>query len=74
MTPILMVLFAQLKLVFPVVHNAAHGRHRCRRDLDKVIAIFLCLFERIRRKENAELFTIWADYPNFAHSDFPVHS
>ena len=74
MAPVLMVLLAQLELVFPVVHNAAHGRHRCGRDLDKVVAIFLCLFERIRREENAELFTFRTDHPDFAHPDFPVHS
>jgi hypothetical protein len=34
----------------------------------------LCLFERIRREENAELFALWTDHPDFAHPDFPVNS
>ena len=74
MTPILMVLFAQLKLVFPVVHNAAHGRHRCRRDLDKVITILLRLLEGISRKENTQLFAVWTDYTNLANPNFSINS
>jgi len=74
MTAVLVLLFAQLKLVFPVVHNTAHGRQRGRRDLDKIVAIFLCLFECIRREENAKLFTFRTNYSDFAHSDFPIHS
>ena len=74
MAPVLMFLFAELELVFPVVHNAAYGRHRRGCDLDKIVAIFLCLFERIRCGENAELFALRTDHSDFAHPDFPVNS
>ena len=74
MAPVLVVLLAQLELILPVVHNAAYGRHRRGRDLDKIVTIFLCLLEGIRRKENAELFAFRTDDPDFSYSDFPINS
>ena len=37
-------------------------------------SLFLCLFERIRREENAELLALRTNDPDFAHPDFTVHS
>lgn len=74
MAPVLMVLLAQLELIFPVVHNATDRGHRCRRDLDKVITILLRLLEGISRKENTQLFAVWTDYTNLANPNFSINS
>jgi hypothetical protein len=34
----------------------------------------LRLLERICRQENAELFALWTDHPDFTHPDFAIHS
>ena len=68
-----MILFAQLVLVLPVIHNAADGRYRCGCDFDQVVSALLRLLERFRCREDAKLFAFRTDDSDFTDSNLAVH-
>src|SRR5574341_1960533 len=74
MSAALVVLLAEFIFVFPVVHDATDGRHRCRGHLHQIIPSFLGLSERVRGWQNTKLLSLRTDHANFTYSDFTIHS
>ena len=68
-----MVLFGQLVLVFPVIHDAADGRDRGRGDFHQIISAFLRLLERFGSRKDAELLPFRADDSHFTDSNLAVY-
>ena len=74
MAPTLMVLFAQLILVLPKVHNSTDRGGGVRSYFHQVIAAFLSLSKGVRRLKDAELFSFRANDTNFSDSDLTIHT
>ena len=74
MAPTLMVLFAQLILVLPKVHNSTDRGGGVRSHFHQVIAAFLSLSKGVRRLKDAELFSFRANDTNFSDSDLTIHT
>ena len=63
---------ALLVLELSIIHQLADGRFGIGRDLDKVEARFLCLLDRHDCGNNAELFSIGSNQPDFLCLDLMV--
>lgn len=73
-TPALVILFTQLKFIFPIVHDAANRRLGRRGDLHKVVAPVLCLTEGLCGRQYSELLAFRTNDSNFSNPDFPVYT
>src|SRR5580704_13279639 len=60
--------------IFPVVHDAAHGRLRGGRNLNQVKILAFGQFERFEGRHYADLFTFVSDHANFAGSNAVIGS
>lgn len=69
-----MIFLAQLKFIFPIVHNAANRRLGRRGDFNQVIAPFLCLTEGLCGRQYTELLAFRTDDSNLPNPDFPVYT
>jgi len=60
--------------ILPVVHDAAHGRLRGRRNLNQIQILAFGQFERFERGHYANLFTLVSDHANLASSNAVIGS
>jgi hypothetical protein len=59
-------------LVFPVIHDAANGRRRRRRDLDQVEIGFLGQLVGCSQAQYADLLAVGPNQPDFRRGDLAV--
>jgi len=67
-----MGLFLLLILELAIVHQAANGRLRSRRDLDQVDVLFFCQTQRVEQLDDAERFSLNPGQPDFRCADLAV--
>jgi hypothetical protein len=60
--------------VFPVIHDAAHGRLRGGRNLDQIQVLAAGQLKRFKRRHDANLFAFVSDHANFAGTDAVIGS
>src|SRR5258708_2343653 len=70
----LALFFFLLVQVFPVVHDAAHGRLRGGRNLNQIQVLAAGQFQRFVRRHHADLFAFVSDHANFAGSNAVIGS
>src|SRR5260370_5404250 len=70
----LALFFFLLVQVFPVVHDAAHGRLRGGRNLNQVQVLAAGQFQRFEGRHHADLLALVSDHANFAGSDAVIGS
>jgi hypothetical protein len=51
---------------FPIIHDAANRRLRCRGNLYQIKVLFACHLERFKRRHDADLLAFIANHANFA--------
>lgn len=57
---------------FSVIHNTTDGRLRRRRHLHQIEALFGGLGDGLPRRQDAELFSLDPDDPDFPNPDFVI--
>src|SRR5262249_60635699 len=68
----LLLLLGGLVLEPPVVHDAAHGRHRFGRHLDQIETGILGLAQRFLGRHDAELGAVGSDHADLGHANAAV--
>jgi hypothetical protein len=70
----LALFFFLLVEIFPVVHDAAHGRLRGGRNLDQIQVLAAGQLERFEGRHDTDLFTFVSDYANLAGTNTVIGS
>src|SRR5450631_3805131 len=60
--------------ILPIVHDAAHGRLRGRRNLNQVQILFAGFFDRFVRRHDAKLLPVVVNHADFARPDTIVRA
>ena len=68
-----LVPFGLFVSVLAVINQATYGRHRVWRYLDKVDPQGPGHRQRLAERQDSELFSVYANYPDFAGTDLPVY-
>jgi hypothetical protein len=74
MTPTLVIFFAQLKFILPIIHDAANRRLGRGSDFNEIVAPFLSLVEGLCGRQYSQLLAFGTDDANLPNPDFPVNA